>query len=104
MIIFCKISTKNMFTSFEKNIIVIKRREEVKDLDNKSYIFGNKITKYRKMKKMTQDELAEKLDVSKQAVSKWENGKSFPRFELFTKVCEELEIDLTDVMKILLNM
>lgn len=70
----------------------------------KSYVFGNKITIYRKMRNMTQEQLAEKLDVSKQAISKWENGKSFPRFELFIKVCKELKMDLNDVIEILLNM
>lgn len=92
-----------MFTSFEKNIIVIKRREEAKDLENTRYIFGNKITKYRKMKKLTQEELAEKLDVSKQAVSKWENGKYFPKMENIINICDELEIDYKELVEILFN-
>ncbi len=73
-------------------------------MKNKNYIFGNKIAIYRKMKKLTQGQLAEKLNVTNQAISKWENGKSFPRFELFIKVCKELKMDLNDVIEILLNM
>lgn len=75
----------------------------MKDLKNKSYIFGNKITVYRKMKKMTQEELAEKLDVLKQAVSKWENGKSFPKMQNIINICYELEIDYKELVEILFN-
>ncbi|WP_273399142.1 helix-turn-helix domain-containing protein, partial [Traorella massiliensis] len=39
---------------------------------------GTKIAEYRKLKKMTQEELASKLNVSSQAVSKWENDLSIP--------------------------
>ena len=62
-------------------------------MKNKNYIFGNKIAIYRKMKKLTQGQLAEKLNVTNQAISKWENG-----------VCKELKMDLNDVIEILLNM
>ena len=72
-------------------------------MENISYIFGNKITKYRKMKKLTQEELAEKLDVSKQAVSKWENGKSFPKMGNIINICDELEIDYKELVEILFN-
>ena len=37
---------------------------------------GNRIYKYRREKGLTQEELAEKLDISAQAVSKWENEVS----------------------------
>lgn len=39
---------------------------------------GERIAEYRKLMKMTQEELAEKLGVSGQAVSKWENDISCP--------------------------
>jgi len=39
---------------------------------------GNQITCLRKRNKLTQDELAEKLGVSVQSISKWENGHSLP--------------------------
>ena len=39
-----------------------------------AYITGNTIRKLREAKKLTQAQLAEKLDVSDKAVSKWETG------------------------------
>ena len=39
---------------------------------------GNHITFLRKQKKMTQEELAEKLGISVQSISKWENGHALP--------------------------
>ena len=43
---------------------------------------GNKITEIRKANNMKQNELADKLFVTHQAVSKWENGKSIPSIEI----------------------
>ena len=40
--------------------------------------FGEKLKNYRKARKFTQDELAEKIGVSGQAVSKWEKGECLP--------------------------
>ena len=43
---------------------------------------GNRITKFRKAKGMPQEELANQLGVSSQAVSKWENDISCPDISL----------------------
>ncbi len=43
---------------------------------------GNNIKKYRKEKYMTQEALAEYLGVSPQAISRWENGTTYPDMEL----------------------
>lgn len=51
---------------------------------------GARIAEKRKEKKMTQEELAEKLDVSSQAVSKWENDQSCPDIMLLPKLAEVL--------------
>lgn len=40
--------------------------------------FGEKLSFLRKQQGMTQMDLAEKLDVSRQAVSRWESGAAFP--------------------------
>ena len=41
-------------------------------------ILSEKLFALRKKSGMNQEELAERLDVSRQAISKWENGESFP--------------------------
>ena len=40
----------------------------------------------RKQKKITQEELAEEMNVSRQAVSKWENGDVYPSIETLVKM------------------
>jgi transcriptional regulator with XRE-family HTH domain len=49
---------------------------------------GNTIETLRKEKNMTQDELASKLFVSRQAVSKWETGNSIPSIEVMVLLTE----------------
>ena len=58
---------------------------------------GNRIYKYRREKGLTQEELAEKLGVSSQAVSKWENDVSCPDISLLPQLCKILGIT-TDVL------
>lgn len=54
---------------------------------------GQLIEKYRKEKKLTQVELADKLGVSKSAISKWENGNNLPDITLLEPLSEILGID-----------
>lgn len=49
--------------------------------------YGQKIIKLRKIADMTQAELGEELNVTSQAVSKWENGISEPDLETINKIC-----------------
>ena len=49
---------------------------------------GKNIKKYRAQMGMTQDQLAEKLHVTRQAVSNWENGKTQPSIETLTAMGE----------------
>ena len=59
---------------------------------------GKFIAKLRKEKNMTQQELAEKMNVSINAVSKWERGISFPDVSLFKKLCNELNINIEELI------
>lgn len=43
--------------------------------------FSEKLLTLRKAKNLTQEQLAEKLDVSRQSVSKWESGQAAPELE-----------------------
>ena len=60
---------------------------------------GNLIKELRTEKGFTQKELAEKLNVSTAAVSKWENGKGFPDISILEKLSSELEISITELIK-----
>lgn len=59
---------------------------------------GEVIKKYRQQKKLTQEELGRKLFVTKQAVSKWENGKSLPDIITMKKLSEILLIPHDEVL------
>lgn len=59
---------------------------------------GNRITKYRKGKGMTQEELAGRLGVSSQAVSKWENDASCPDIGLLPQLCKEMGISADELL------
>jgi len=59
---------------------------------------GNRITKYRKEKGFTQEGLAEKLGVSSQAVSKWENDISCPDMGLLPPLCKLLGITTDELL------
>ncbi len=47
---------------------------------------GENISRHRKMTKLTQEELAERMNVSSQAVSKWENDLSLPDIETIQRL------------------
>lgn len=49
---------------------------------------GNRIQEIRKSKKITQEELAEKLGVTPQAVSKWETDNSYPDIDLLVEIAD----------------
>ena len=59
---------------------------------------GNRISKYRKEKGLTQEELAAKLGVSSQAVSKWENDASCPDISLLAQLCKTLGISTDELL------
>lgn len=59
---------------------------------------GEMILKIRKENHLTQQELANKLGVTYQAVSKWENGKNMPDLTILKHLCEEFNIDLNDFL------
>lgn len=60
---------------------------------------GQKISELRKKQKMTQDELAEKMNVSAQAVSKWENDLSIPDITLLIELSEFFGVSLDSLLK-----
>ena len=59
---------------------------------------GNKISELRRSKGITQEEIAEKLGVSPQAVSKWENDISCPDILLLPKIAEMLGVTVAELL------
>lgn len=59
---------------------------------------GSIITDARKKKGISQNELAKRLFVTRQAVSNWENGKAFPDVSVIFKLCKILDIDIRKVV------
>ena len=59
---------------------------------------GKFIAERRKLKNLTQAQLAEKLNITDRAVSKWENGRSLPDSSIMLELCEMLEITVNDLL------
>lgn len=60
---------------------------------------GKKISKYRKLKSMTQEELATQLNVSAQAVSKWENDLSIPDLPILIELADIFNITMDELLR-----
>ena len=58
---------------------------------------GKFIAKLRNEKKLTQEELAEKLFIDKRKISRWECGTSMPEFDMLIKLSEILDISLYEL-------
>ena len=58
---------------------------------------GNKIATYRKKLGITQEGLAKKLDVTNQAVSKWESDQCCPDIVLLPKIADIFGISLDEL-------
>lgn len=54
--------------------------------------FGAKLAECRRNKKLTQEELANRLGVTPQALSKWENGLSSPDISMVCAICGTLDV------------
>lgn len=63
----------------------------------------NVISKYlkflRKRHNYTQDDLAKRLDISRQAVSKWETGTAVPDLEVLLKISKLYDITINDILE-----
>lgn len=59
---------------------------------------GMKITEYRKINQMSQEELAEKLFVSRQLISKWENGIGVPSIDSVIDLSKVLGISIEELL------
>lgn len=62
------------------------------------YVTGAVIKKLREKNRMTQAELAEKLNVSDKAVSKWETAKGFPDISLLEPIAQAFHVSITELL------
>ena len=67
----------------------------MKEIDNEKV--GKFIENLRKEKGLTQQDLAEKLSVTNQAVSKWEGGKNLPDIAIQRRICEACNITMEEL-------
>lgn len=61
-------------------------------------VIAKNIKKLRERKGLTQEELGEKLHVTRQAVSNWETGKNQPDIEMLISLAEMLEVDIKELL------
>lgn len=63
-----------------------------------TYVTGNLISKLRKDKNMTQNELGQILCVSDKTISKWETGKGYPDISLLEPLAKALGVSLIELL------
>lgn len=59
---------------------------------------GKFIAECRKKNNLTQMQLAEKLNITDRAISKWENGKAMPDSSIMLDLCAELKISVNELL------
>ena len=66
--------------------------------------FGKQIRQIRKDAKLTQEQMAAKLKVSRQAVSTWENNKNLPDLEMIITISRVFGLSLDQLMVVSSNL
>ena len=56
------------------------------------------LKKIRKKNNLSQEQLAEKLGVSRQSVSKWESGQAYPEMDKMLQLCEMFNLNIDDLL------
>lgn len=60
--------------------------------------FKDNLKKIRKDNNLSQEELADKLGVSRQAVSKWESGLAYPEMDKVLQICKMFNLNIDDLL------
>ena len=61
--------------------------------------FGQRLQEVRRKAGLTQEEFAEDLQVSRQAVSKWESGKGYPEMEKILYICKRYSVSMAQLFE-----
>lgn len=83
-------ATQNNYAIFSVEVIIMQ--------------FCDKLANLRKKNNITQEQLADKLNVSRQAVSKWENGTSIPDIKKIMEISKVLSCDLSELIDVNTNL
>ena len=59
--------------------------------------FGEQLASVRRSSGLTQEQFAEQLQVSRQAVSKWESGRGYPEIEKILYICNRYQVSIADM-------
>lgn len=62
-------------------------------------VFGENLQFYRKRDNLTQEQLADKLEVSRQTISKWESGASYAEMEKILQLCDIFSCDMDTLLR-----
>ena len=64
-----------------------------------AYEFGKFLSQLRKEKGLTQLQLAQQLNVTDKAISRWETGKNYPDIEIFEKLSTLLDVSISELLE-----
>ncbi len=95
--------TKNVYDVIKQRSLFgfEERKKEVNYMDAK--VFGKFIMERRKQLGMTQAELAEKINVTDKAVSRWERGLGFPDINTLEPLADAFGIEVVELMRSEIN-
>ena len=60
--------------------------------------FSENLKKIRKDNNLSQEQLADELGVSRQAISKWESGAAYPEMYKIIAICDKFNVNIDDLL------
>ena len=60
--------------------------------------FSENLKKIRKEHNLSQEQLADELGVSRQAISKWESGTAYPEMDKIIALCDKFNLNIDDLL------
>lgn len=66
-------------------------------MSTKKELLGMRIKEFREKRKLTQDKLAEMVNIDPKHLSRIENGRNYPSFETLEKILESLQVSYEDI-------
>ena len=92
----CNLKLRNLNSKWwraNNKCVKIKAEKEAAQME-----FYQNLSALRKSKNLSQEEIADRLGVSRQAISKWENGQALPETTNIMKLCEILEVTPNELL------